>query len=251
MHMRDTGDPSRRAVLLLHGQMFDGSLYDPLVPALAGARRVLVPDLPGYGRTPLLLPWTIDGVRAAIEAELLARGVVDLDVAGYSLGGYHALALALAGRVRVGKLYLLGALAGVDADMLAAFQGYAQAVRAGTVDMAEAFAAMALPAAWTRTHAAEVDAIKAALRRVSAATLAAEFDAAAELRDLRPRLGDIRAETLVRTGSEEQNAPLALVEQMARAIPGARLEIAPGVGHLYLTQDREATVASAAAFLLG
>jgi 3-oxoadipate enol-lactonase len=251
MHMRDTGDPSRRAVLLLHGQMFDGSLYDPLVPALEGARRVLVPDLPGYGRTPLLSPWTFEGVRAAMEAELIARGIADVDVAGYSLGGYHALALALAGPVRVRKLYLLGALAGADAELRAAFRGFAQGIRSGALDLPTVFEQMALPAAWARTHPGEVEAVRTALRHAPLSTLAAELEAAGDMPDLRPRLGEIRAETLVRVGSEEKNAPLPWVEEMVRAIPGARLEVAPGVGHLYLTQDREATVASAAAFFLG
>jgi pimeloyl-ACP methyl ester carboxylesterase len=55
--------------------------------------------------------------------------------------------------------------------------------------------------------------------------------------------------TLVRVGDADQNVPLAMVKPIADAIPGARLEIVPGCGHLYLAQDAEGTVASVERFL--
>src|SRR5690349_21064840 len=117
---REFGDPAAAPVLLIHGQMIDGAVWDPLVRRLSVKRRVLVPDLPGHGRTPLARPWTFEGVREALEAELLSRGARELDVGGYSLGAYHALALALAGHVHVRKLWLAGPVAGADPDVLAA-----------------------------------------------------------------------------------------------------------------------------------
>jgi pimeloyl-ACP methyl ester carboxylesterase len=225
--------------------MMGGEVWEPLVPALARTRRVLVPDLPGHGGTPLAGAWTFAGVREAIEAELLARGIGEVDVGGYSLGAYHALALALAERVRVGKLWLAGPVAGADADILAAFAAVAAPLRAGALDPAQFFLDLAAPPPWAAAHPAELAAVREAIARMPVATLAAELEAFRAMPDLRPRLAEVRAGTVLRAGTEDRNTPLAWAEAMARAIPGARLERVPGVGHLYLTQDRDGSVASA------
>jgi pimeloyl-ACP methyl ester carboxylesterase len=248
MYVRDSGDPAGRPVLLLHGQMLDGNFWNLAAAALAVRRRVLVPDLPGYGRSPPLVPWSFAGVRRAIERELAARGIDEVDVGGYSAGTHHALSLALSGAVRVPRLYLLGAIAGADPEVLEAFDGHARAARGGA-DVAAAFVALAAPAAWAAGHAAEVEEVRQAARRTPLATIAAELEATTRLPDLRQRLGDVRADVVVRCGTEDRNTPLAWSEAIARGLPRARLEIADGVGHLYLVQDRAATLASMVAHL--
>lgn len=247
MFVREAGAPARLPVLLVHGHLLDGAFWDPAVPALARTRRVLVPDLPGYGRSPPLpAPWTMERVREELEAALAGRGVEEVDVAGYSAGTYLALALALAGRVRVRRLFLLGAMAGLGREDLAAF---GRAAGGGGADVVEAFVAHATPRAWAAAHARELAAVGEAGRRTSPETLAGELEAMSRLTDLRPRLAEVRAETVARCGTEDHNTPLAWSEAIARAVPGARLEVAPGVGHLYLVEDPAATVASLVAFL--
>jgi pimeloyl-ACP methyl ester carboxylesterase len=248
VYFREIGQGSDVPLLLLHGQMVDGGVWDPLLARLGAARRLLVPDLPGYGRSPPLAPWSFSGVRSAIEQSLVDRGIPVVDVLAYSLGTYHALGLALEGRVGVRRLYLLGALPGADPEVQAAFRGYAMMVRQGA-ELARTFVELALPAAWRRSNLEACEAICAAASRASPATLAVEFDAIAELPDLRPRLGELTCEVCLRVGSEDRSTPPAWSEAMARAIPGARLEVVPGVGHLPLAQDLEGTAASVLAFL--
>jgi 3-oxoadipate enol-lactonase len=248
MFIRESGDPRAPAVLLLHGQVLDGSIYDALADRLARRLRVLVPDLPGYGRTPLLEPFSLPAVREALEAELAGRSIRATAIVGYSLGGYHAIALALAGKVAVSRLALLGPLAGADGPVRDAFRGYADAVRGG-MKVGSVFAPMAIPPAYAAAHPELVARVAAAGDAVAAATYLAEFEAIAELADLRPRLGEIRAPTLVRCGVDDQNTPLPTVRQVASAIPGAVLEVVPGCGHLLLEQDAVATADSLGKFL--
>jgi 3-oxoadipate enol-lactonase len=248
MYVRELGATGAPAVLLLHGQMLDGSIYDALAARLARRFRVLVPDLPGYGRTRLLDPYSVGAVREAIEAALTARGVRTTAVVGYSFGGYHALALALAGRVTVSRLALLGPIAGADPPLREAFRGFAQAVRGG-MKTGAVFAQMAIPPAWGAANPEVAPRIAARADEVPAATYVAEFEAIAELPDLRPRLGTLGVPTLLRVGEADQNVPAASVRAIAEAIPGARLEVVPGCGHLYLEQDAEGTVATVERFL--
>jgi pimeloyl-ACP methyl ester carboxylesterase len=50
--------------------------------------------------------------------------------------------------------------------------------------------------------------------------------------DSRPHLGAIRCPTLVVAGREDQIMPVEWLEEMARGIPGARLEVIEGCGHM-------------------
>ena len=90
-------------LVLLHPLGADRKVWAPVMERLAAEREVLAVDLPGFGSSPPL-----DGpgeptpaaLAEAVAAGLAALGVEDFDVAGNSLGGWVALELALAGRVR-------------------------------------------------------------------------------------------------------------------------------------------------------
>ena len=70
MRVRESGSPSSAAVLLLHGQGLDGRIYGALAARLASRFRVLVPDLPGYGESPLPVPYGFGAVHERIRAAL-------------------------------------------------------------------------------------------------------------------------------------------------------------------------------------
>jgi pimeloyl-ACP methyl ester carboxylesterase len=56
-----------------------------------------------------------------------------------------------------------------------------------------------------------------------------------------PRLGQIRAPTLVITGDRDRLVPPINSERLAQAIPGARLHLVPGAGHCFpLEREDEA-----------
>lgn len=252
MYFRESGNQSAPAVLLIHGQMLDGSIYDMLASRLSSRFRVLIPDLPGYGRSPILSPYSLAGIRRALEAELLARGVRSAAVVAYSLGGYHALSLALSGRVEVTRLALLAPAAWADASVREAFRQYGHLARGG-LRPGRLFAEIAIPPDWAAAHPEVVSRVVAAADAVSQETYVAEFEAVAagEMEDLRPRLASLRAPLLVRVGEGDRRIPLALAQELVAATPGAQLEVIPGCWHLPLEQDAGATAASIERFLGG
>src|SRR5262250_1985323 len=97
-------------LVLLHGGGLDDAQlsWAPLWPALAGHARLLAPDLPGYGGSPLgpTAP-TLEGYRAWLLAFLDAAGLQTAVLAGLSLGGGIALRTALDAPTRVTGLVLL------------------------------------------------------------------------------------------------------------------------------------------------
>src|SRR6185436_20976380 len=73
------------AVLLVHAGVTDRRMWDPVLPALSHAFRVIRADLRGYGQTPL--PGGEYADADDLDALLDALGVVDAAVVGSSMGG--------------------------------------------------------------------------------------------------------------------------------------------------------------------
>jgi pimeloyl-ACP methyl ester carboxylesterase len=94
------GDPSGKAVVLLHGFPYDTHAYDGVAPLLAAeGLRVIVPSLRGYGATRFLSDATPrSGQQAALGADLLALldalRIDEAVVAGYDWGGRAACVVA-------------------------------------------------------------------------------------------------------------------------------------------------------------
>ncbi len=252
MHVDDRGPRDARVVLLIHGQVAAGAIYGPLAERLARSRRVLVPDLPGYGTSSPLSPaFTLEGVRDALAQELKTRGVSGADLVGVSLGTYHAVALALHEPALVSSLALLGPVVGLDPADKATFGGFAD-LMAGTQPMStwdDLLVHRWFADHFVREHPDIVARVLDLWHAAPRETLRQEFVAMVAMSDLRLRLGELRVPTLVRAGREDRTFPLAMAEAIASAISGARLEVVEGASHQLLYEDAEATIASVCAHL--
>ncbi|MDP3139316.1 MAG: alpha/beta hydrolase [Burkholderiaceae bacterium] len=109
---------SGKPVMFIHGSGPGVSAYANwrlVMPALAKSRRVIAPDMAGFGfteRRPGAV-YNMDGwVRQAVDL-LDALGIEQADLVGNSFGGALSLALAIRHPSRVRRLVLMGA-AGVE-----------------------------------------------------------------------------------------------------------------------------------------
>ena len=89
------------ALALLHGIGMSRFAWSPVVPLLAGRRRVFAFDLPGFGETPPLPAGTAPAPAALADGLLASLRALGIDgpveVAGNSLGGLVALEAAKRG----------------------------------------------------------------------------------------------------------------------------------------------------------
>jgi 2-succinyl-6-hydroxy-2,4-cyclohexadiene-1-carboxylate synthase len=254
-----------RPVLFLHG--FSGSGLSWAGIAGLGSRvRAIVPDLPGHGAT----GWEADvgaaagaagpagtagaagtgqdgpdrRPRASVErtaddlAAIVRRlGAERVDVVGYSLGARIALRLAVAHPEVVGRLVLEAPSAGIADRAARAARVAADAERARLVvgEGVEAFAARWEAEPVLAGEAAlppEARARQAVIRRSQTPLgLAASLVYAGQgaMEPLHDALPGITAPTLVIAGAEDPVR--ARAEEVAAAIPGARLALVPGAGH--------------------
>lgn len=235
-------------VLLLHGAPIPAGYMLPLARALAPHHRVLLPDLPGYGGTPPLAgPDLIEAGDRLVEDAVLAKGIRELSVIGYSLGGYRAFDIALRGRLQALAIAALGGFAHLEDEERAAESRLAAALRTG-FDLREPAVGMMLSPAAAASRPDLVEAVRGWVAATTSQNLAAELDAVAACRDLRPRLRALGIPVVARVGSLDPACPPHLSRAIAEAAGGA-LEVVPGVAHGILHEDLEGTTRSLLAFL--
>lgn len=242
LHIFERG--SGPAVLLLHGAPYPAEYLSPLVRDLERDHRVLVPDLPGYGRSPALPPgWKMESAHELVEAALLERGAGELAVVGFSLGAYHALALACRGRLRIRLVVALAGFETLADEERAVRRGFAEAVRSG-VDLGDALVERMLAPEFARSHPEVVESVRGCLGTIAPAAFADEILAMAEMKDLSSELRSLRIPVVARVGELDLTAPPDHTRRIASLVPGARLELVPNVAHALFEEDFPGTLAS-------
>jgi pimeloyl-ACP methyl ester carboxylesterase len=84
-----------KVIMLVHGFIEDGSMWDGMIDSLKKNYKVIVPDLPGFGKSPLQdselsMEWYAEFVHEILKAEKVG----ELILLGHSMGGYVALNFA-------------------------------------------------------------------------------------------------------------------------------------------------------------
>ena len=103
------------AVVLIHGVPADGDLWEEQCKALT-TFKFIVPDLPGSGRSKIILDMSIGGMAEAIKAILDEEKITRAAMIGHSMGGYVSLAFAERYRDRLLGLGLFHSTAYADRE---------------------------------------------------------------------------------------------------------------------------------------
>ena len=94
-------------LLLVHGLMATGEMFDPVVELFASQHRLIIPDLRGHGRSRKLPPPYTPTQMASDLARVLDRlGIESAAVLGYSMGGAIAQQFAFDYPKRCDRLVL-------------------------------------------------------------------------------------------------------------------------------------------------
>ena len=110
LHLRELGSGPRPPLLCLHATAYSGQTFEPLMPWLADARRVIALDTPGYGQSdgPGALPPFEVYAQAIVEALPGLVGEQPLDLFGFHTGALLAIEMALLAPTCVRRLVLVG-----------------------------------------------------------------------------------------------------------------------------------------------
>lgn len=234
------------AVVILNGYPVRAEHVEPLGERLARGHQSVVVHLPGYGRSPALVPYDAQQSHALVEDALLEHGIEEASFVGYSYGMHRALAIALRGRVRARALIGLAAVPGYTPEQAAQFAGLAKAL--ATIDLAATLEAVMLSERG-RNRPELVAEVRSWAAATATESLAAEILANCAEPNLLPRIAELRIPMLLRVGTDDVAAPPARSREMAAVAAQSEVEEVEGVSHLILTEDLDGTVASVERFL--
>lgn len=216
-------------IVLLPGLACDAALWRDQLPVLAAAHSVAVTDVHQRHRS---LP---DMARA-----LLREHDGELVLIGSSMGGMLALHAHREAPHRIRAMALLSTTAQPDTPALIKLRSDA------IVEFEHGRAELVLRAnamfAFHPDHAGDearvTDYVDNVLR-AGALQLIAQNRAVMARADMRPWLADVRCPVLVACGDADLLTPLALSQEIARAIAQARLEVVERAGHLMTWEQPE------------
>jgi pimeloyl-ACP methyl ester carboxylesterase len=229
------GTPAKAPVVFLHGFPLDSRMWEAQLPALSSSgRRVLAPDLRGFGRSRSDSPFTIESLADDVHALLGAVGAIPLVLVGLSMGGYVALAYAKKYASDLRGLVLVDTKA--EADTADGKAGRNKMIELVRKDGSKAVADQMMPKMLAKDAADQRPQVAQNLRRIMEACPPRTIEhALAALRDRPDRSGElasIRVPTLVIVGESDAITPPPVAEAMVNKIPGAQLVVIHGAGHM-------------------
>ncbi|MFI6510998.1 alpha/beta fold hydrolase [Streptosporangium sp. NPDC050855] len=256
VHVLQDGPRDGPVLVLIHGLAGSASWWDPLVPLLTGSHRVIRIDLLGHGRSakPAGEGYTIPEQGRRVGEVLDRLGVEHATVVGHSTGGSVATALAEQRRDLVTALVLVDSGPRMDAFVSDGFVGrllFVPAVgqllwrfRTDTIIRRGLDTAFARPG-YTAPQRL-VDDVRGLTYHALTSTSQATEDYLGR-RALPERLADLGTPLLVVFGRDDRRWRSSSAAEY-RVVPGARIEVLPGVGHSPMLEDPPRTAASLLAF---
>lgn len=222
------------ALVLLHGFLFDSRAWTPQLESLSRDFTVIAWDAPGAGRssdppeTFATADWA-DALGGLLDVEDIGAA----HILGLSWGGMLAQEFFRRHPQRTRSLILAGTYAGWRGSLgeAAAAQRLANCMRDSSLPAGE-IVEKYLPSMCSESAAEDVrDGLAAIMTDFHPIGFRLMALSSAQL-DTRDLLPEIRVPTLLLWGEADARSPTNVAHEIRRAIPGARLAVIPGAGHL-------------------
>ncbi|MGW1500570.1 alpha/beta fold hydrolase [Streptomyces mirabilis] len=225
-------DAAALPLVLIHGHPFDHTMWTPQIAAFSSQRRVIAPDLRGYGASPVVPGVTPLATFAEDIAALLDHlGVDRFILAGLSMGGQIAMECYRLFPARIRGLVLADTFPSAETPegRKARAAMADRLLREGMADYAdEVLYKMVAPYADAR--------VAAHVHRMMTATppegAAAALRGRAERPDYRDLLTRVTVPALVVVGADDEYTPVPDAEAMHAALPHSTLSVIASAAHL-------------------
>jgi pimeloyl-ACP methyl ester carboxylesterase len=221
-------------LIFLHGFPFNHTIWQPLIPLLEKQVRLILPDLRGFGQSPV--------TENTYPMRLLAEDVVHLMdrleleqavLVGHSMGGYVSLAFAQAYPNRLRGLGLVATQSAADTpERRQTRYKTAEAVaHKGARVVASNMVSVLTPKKELQ------EAISQIILQAHPLGIVGALKGMAERPDMTSELSQISAPAVVLAGEVDQFSSKEQAEMMAQMLPKGWLVSIPNAGHMLMMED--------------
>jgi len=219
-------------VVFLHGHPFNRTMWAPQLAAFSDRFRVIVPDLRGYGDSPVT-PGTVTMAELAGDVrELLDRaGIGRAALVGLSMGGLVLMELASAEPERWWALAFVATTARPTSPAEVADR-QAKAQQAEEQGMRPLALEMAARLYGPDPDAALTGQIMEMMLATNPLGAAAALRGRAQRPDYLPMLAELRTRSLVLTGDQDGYSTAEVTDELAGSLDDPLVVLLKGVGHL-------------------
>ena len=240
-----------RSLILLHGWAMSATAFQELAGLLAENYRVLVPDLPGHGKSSPAGRNDLAGLSDVLTDWLSSLAAGPYTLVGWSLGGMLSLQIVSDAKLPVERLSLIGSTPKFTAGDDWSFGLPVAQVRAMARNLKRQFEAT-LAEFFSLTFAGEslsVDRLRMIRNFAVRASSLPDQDVAFELlnvlaeQDQRNILSRIQVPAMVLHGELDRISPVGAGRAMAAMLPFGEYVPFAGVGHApFLSKPRDVAV---------
>ncbi|HVF15007.1 MAG TPA: alpha/beta fold hydrolase [Acidimicrobiales bacterium] len=241
-------------VVLLHAFPLHSDMWAHQVACLAAKHRVIVPDLKGFGKSSAPddeTAYSMSDYARQVAGLLQELGVERVVLGGLSMGGYAAFAFLAAHVDMVAALVLADTRAGRDTPEV--FQRRTdqqeQVRREGTSNLVETLLTGLLAPETLDGRPQLVEQVRRMMASNPPAGFVGGLEAMKGRADSLPHLSVIKVPALVLVGEHDGPSPPNVVKVWQERIPGSRLVVIPGAGHLSNLEAPEVFNAEVSDFL--
>jgi len=235
--VEDTGESDLPVVLCLHSLFLDGRMFDAFVDAAAGRYRVVRPDFRGQGRSAAATTPLIDMETCAADIDALVRNLnlESINLLMQSMGGDVGFRLMAMAPERFRAAVTMGSsVRNEPADQLEQFRKWVDDASKGgfvgdTLEMTMAI----MFGETTRNDPSQGEMLALWRSRIASlpTSLRPAMSGVIERGSALPLLPSIEVPTLIFSGEEDLPRPPAWSDEMAEALPNAKLVRLLKVGH--------------------
>jgi 3-oxoadipate enol-lactonase len=223
---RGSGPP----LLLIHGLMVSGEMFETVREPFARRHRVIVPDLRGHGQSRTLPPpYTVAQLAADVVSVLDNLGLESAAVLGYSQGGAIAQQIALDHPRRCARLVLACTYAFNMFSFRETLEGHLAPLLIRTLTL-KRFAKLVVSVGASEMGRERGEWLAGLMASQDPDLMLTAWKETMAF-DSRRRLGEIRCPTLVVAGAKDNAVPAHHARMLHEGIAGSRLVMIEGASH--------------------
>lgn len=217
-------------IVFVHGLGGSANVWHGTIDALSQHHHCVAMDLRGHGRSEAKGTFSIEGFAKDVAALVRHLELPAVTLVGHSMGSLVAQQVAISEPDLVSHLVLVGGISYFQPPTADAYRDRADKIAKEGLDwLVDDWLAGAVSPQSRATMAGGVGLLRELFLRNDPANYANACRALAQAPVIdREKIGQ---PTLILTGATDRSTPLAMSEELKRAIPVSRVQVIPDVGH--------------------